>query len=49
LLEKLGDDMELTLEEVTEIPLTKRGKHRLLVQELDLQYDSPSLQDALEI
>ncbi len=49
LLSKLGDDMELEMERVAEIPLTKRGKHRLLVQELNLKYDDPSLQEALEI
>ncbi|MCX6019790.1 MAG: phenylacetate--CoA ligase family protein [Chloroflexi bacterium] len=34
---KLGDDVELTLEAVTEIPLTGRGKHRFLIQELSLK------------
>jgi hypothetical protein len=37
------------MERVDEIPLTKRGKHRLLIQDLDLQYDDPTLQEALEI
>ena len=49
LILKLSDDMQLEMERVTEIPLTKRGKHRLLVQELNLKYDDPSLQKALEI
>ena len=38
LLEKLGADMELVMTVVDEIPLTKRGKHRFLVQELNLEY-----------
>ncbi len=33
---KLGDDVELTMKPVTEIPLTKRGKHLFLEQNLDL-------------
>jgi phenylacetate-CoA ligase len=48
-VEKLGADFELNMESVTEIPLTKRGKHRLLVQELDLKYDHPSLSRAIGI
>jgi hypothetical protein len=42
LLAKLGDDIELDMRKVTDIPLTSRGKQRLLVQELDLTYDHPS-------
>jgi len=37
------------MEAVEEIPLTKRGKHRLLVQELELKFDDPSLQQALQV
>lgn len=36
LLLKLGDDVELTMEPVEEIRPTLRGKHRFLLQELDL-------------
>lgn len=46
---KLGDDIELTFEAVEEIPLTKRGKHRLLIQELDLKFDHPALSKALSL
>jgi phenylacetate-coenzyme A ligase PaaK-like adenylate-forming protein len=46
---KLGDDIELILEPVEEIPLTKRGKHRLLIQELDLKFDHPALSKALSL
>ncbi|HQU83157.1 MAG TPA: hypothetical protein PKY59_08540 [Pyrinomonadaceae bacterium] len=46
---KLGDDIVLNMEEVSEIPLTKRGKHRLLIQELDLKYDHPALSKALSL
>ncbi len=46
---KLGNDIELVLESVTEIPLTKRGKHRLLIQELDLKYNHSSLDNAIQI
>lgn len=49
LLLKLGDDVELKMEPVEEIPLTPRGKHRLLVQEMKLKYDAPSLMEALII
>jgi phenylacetate-CoA ligase len=35
---KLGDDLELEVEAVPDIPLTNRGKHRFLVQELRLKY-----------
>lgn len=47
LLSKLGNDISLEMEEVKEIPLTPRGKHRLLVQEMNLEYDDPSLMEAL--
>jgi len=36
LLAKLGDDMELTMQAVEDIPLTARGKHRFLIQQLDI-------------
>jgi phenylacetate-CoA ligase len=49
LASKLGDDIELILEAVEEIPLTKRGKHRLLIQELDLKFDHPALGKALSL
>jgi len=35
---KLGEDMRLVAQEVGDLPLTKRGKHRLLVQEMDLRW-----------
>ena len=40
LLKKLGDDVELYMEEVDEIPLTKRGKHRFLIQKMKLDISS---------
>ena len=46
---KLGGDIELIMEPAVEIPLTKRGKHRLLIQELNLKHDHPSLQKALSL
>jgi hypothetical protein len=49
LLERCLNDVEITMEAVEEIPLTKRGKHRLLVQELELKFDDPSLQQALQV
>lgn len=49
LMLKLGDDIEVEMKRVDEIHLTKRGKHRLLIQELDLKYDDPSLHQALTI
>jgi len=36
LLLKFGDDIELVMKEVSEIPPTKRGKHRFLIQRLNL-------------
>lgn len=48
LLERCLNDVEITMEAVEEIPLTQRGKHRLLVQELELKFDNPSLQQALK-
>lgn len=36
LLAKMGDDVELTLRTVEEIPLTKRGKNRFLIQKLPI-------------
>ncbi len=46
---KLGNDIVLQMEAVEEIPLTKRGKHRLLIQEMDLKYDHPSLGRAINL
>ena len=46
---KLGNDIELIMEPVDEIPLTARGKHRLLIQELDLKFDHPALSKTLSI
>lgn len=46
---KLGDDIILQMEAVKEIPLTKRGKHRLLIQELNLKHDHPSLSRAIDL
>jgi phenylacetate-CoA ligase len=46
---KLGSDIELVIDEVEEIPLTKRGKHRLLIQELDLKFDHPALTKSLSL
>lgn len=46
---KLGEDIVLLMETVEEIPLTKRGKHRLLIQELDLKHDHPALSRALSL
>lgn len=37
LMVKLGSDVELMLEPVTDIALTGRGKHRFLIQELSLK------------
>ncbi|MBX3052992.1 MAG: phenylacetate--CoA ligase family protein [Caldilineaceae bacterium] len=37
LLSKLGADVVLALEKVDDIPLTNRGKHRFLIQELSLK------------
>jgi phenylacetate-CoA ligase len=48
LMTKLGEDTDLRMERVEHIPLTSRGKHRLLVQEMELTYDDPSLEEALE-
>ena len=46
---KLGEDVELTMERVDQIPLTGRGKQRFLIQELKLAYDDPALAQALEM
>lgn len=46
---KLGSDIELVMDEVEDIPLTKRGKHRLLIQELDLTFDHPALSKSLSL
>ena len=48
-LTKLGDDVELKMERVKDIPLTTRGKHQLLVQKIELKYDDPSLMESLRI
>jgi len=48
LLERCLNDVDLTMEAVSEIPLTQRGKHRLLVQELKLTFDHPALRQALQ-
>ena len=37
-LEKLGSDITLSLRPVEEIPLTARGKHRFLIQELRVEF-----------
>jgi phenylacetate-CoA ligase len=47
LLARCLNDVDLTMEAVPEIPLTQRGKHRLLVQELKIKFDNPALQQAL--
>jgi phenylacetate-CoA ligase len=46
---KLGDCIKLILDPVANIPLTHRGKHRLLIQELASPYDDASLAHALTI
>ncbi|MDQ3712698.1 MAG: hypothetical protein M3388_10830 [Acidobacteriota bacterium] len=46
---KLGNDVRLQMEAVKEIPLTKRGKHRLLIQELDLKHNHPALEKSLSL
>lgn len=46
---KLGEDIVLLMEPVEEISLTKRGKHRLLIQELNLKHDHPALSRALSV
>jgi len=46
---KLGSDVSLITEEVSEIPMTPRGKHRLLIQDIPLRFDDASLQAPLEI
>ena len=38
LLVKLGDDVELKMQPVEEIPLTSRGKHRFLIQDMKLPF-----------
>jgi phenylacetate-CoA ligase len=49
LLRRLHNDIELIMEKVDEISLTKRGKHRLLIQKLKLKYDDPSLSTPLRL
>ena len=39
LLIKLGDDVHLEMNPVKEIPLTKRGKHRFIIQKLKLEFE----------
>ena len=41
LMVKLGDDVALGMEQVQEIPLTSRGKHRFLIQKLTLNTTEP--------
>jgi len=38
LLKKFGNDIVLYMKDVEEIPVTKRGKHRFLIQKLNLKY-----------
>jgi phenylacetate-CoA ligase len=38
LLRKLGNDVQLTMQAVEDIPLTSRGKHRFLIQKLPVPY-----------
>ncbi len=38
LMTKLGDDVVLEMKEVAQLPVTGRGKHRFLVQELSLTF-----------
>ena len=35
---KQGDDMELAFQAVDDIPPTARGKHRFLIQKMDVAY-----------
>lgn len=49
LMNKLGADVELVLESVANIPLTSRGKHRLLIQDLDLKENHPTLSVAIKL
>jgi phenylacetate-CoA ligase len=49
LLLKLGDDVDLRMERVEHIPLTPRGKHRPLVQEMNLGQDVPSLAELVTL
>ncbi len=38
LMVKLGEDIQLSMETVEKIPLTRRGKHRFLIQELEVAF-----------
>jgi len=38
LLIRFGEDVELQMEPVEEIPLTSHGKHRLLIQKMEIEY-----------
>jgi len=38
LISKIGDDIKLLMKKVDYIPLTKRGKHRFLIQKLNIKY-----------
>jgi phenylacetate-CoA ligase len=38
LLAKFGDDVDLKMKAVDNIPVTRRGKHRFLLQSLELEY-----------
>lgn len=35
---KLGDDVDLIMKKVNEIPLTPRGKHRFLIQKMKIDF-----------
>ena len=38
LMVKFGDDLDLKMESVSDIPLTQRGKHRFLIQKMKIDY-----------
>jgi len=39
LIHKMGDDVTLSFEPVADIPVTPRGKHRFLIQKMDVKYN----------
>jgi phenylacetate-CoA ligase len=49
LMTKFGPDMELTFVAVAEIPLTRRGKHRFLIQELPIGFHDVGQQPVWEL
>lgn len=49
LVEKLQDDVDLEMVAVDSIPLTPRGKHKLLIQELEVKYHDAALDEALTL